>query len=172
MRMTYCPHCRGMPSARPCANYCSNVMKGCLANQADLNTEWRHLAGGVVHTHTRIHIQTMLLCSESSRIFLPMCYKWNMSRIPCINVPHVLWRNNDTGGWSLRWSIWCGNGDPDSPVSHIRSHVYHDGEYRDNQQQGQSTPNRANCSYYTESTSSDMVIWTAKSQNHRSHRVS
>ncbi|XP_034468955.1 glypican-1b [Hippoglossus hippoglossus] len=44
MRMTYCPHCRGMASARPCANYCSNVMKGCLANQADLNTEWRHLA--------------------------------------------------------------------------------------------------------------------------------
>ncbi|XP_042353118.1 glypican-1b [Plectropomus leopardus] len=44
MRMTYCPHCRGMASAKPCANYCSNVMKGCLANQADLNTEWRHLA--------------------------------------------------------------------------------------------------------------------------------
>lgn len=44
MRMTYCPHCRSMASARPCANYCSNVMKGCLANQADLNTEWRHLA--------------------------------------------------------------------------------------------------------------------------------
>ncbi|XP_054614598.1 glypican-1b [Dunckerocampus dactyliophorus] len=44
MKMTYCPHCRGMASARPCANYCSNVLKGCLANQADLNTEWRHLA--------------------------------------------------------------------------------------------------------------------------------
>ncbi|XP_060900587.1 glypican-1b [Labrus mixtus] len=44
MRMTYCPHCRSIASARPCANYCSNVMKGCLANQADLNTEWRHLA--------------------------------------------------------------------------------------------------------------------------------
>ncbi|XP_060940961.1 glypican-1b [Limanda limanda] len=44
MRMTYCAHCRGMASARPCANYCSNVMKGCLANHADLNTEWRHLA--------------------------------------------------------------------------------------------------------------------------------
>lgn len=46
MKMTYCPHCRGMASARPCSNYCTNVMKGCLANQADLNTEWRHLAGG------------------------------------------------------------------------------------------------------------------------------
>lgn len=46
MKMTYCPHCRSMASAKPCANYCTNVMKGCLANQADLNTEWRHLAGG------------------------------------------------------------------------------------------------------------------------------
>lgn len=54
MRMTYCPHCRSMASARPCANYCSNVMKGCLANQADLNTEWRNLAGGE-HMHTHMH---------------------------------------------------------------------------------------------------------------------
>nr|XP_046264072.1 glypican-1-like [Scatophagus argus] len=53
MRMTYCPHCRGMASARPCANYCSNVMKGCLANQADLNTEWRHLAETMVQVADR-----------------------------------------------------------------------------------------------------------------------
>lgn len=59
MRMTYCPHCRGMASARPCANYCSNVMKGCLANQADLNTEWRHLAGG---RHAHIHICNWAIC--------------------------------------------------------------------------------------------------------------
>uniref|UniRef100_A0A8C4DHS0 Glypican-1 n=1 Tax=Dicentrarchus labrax TaxID=13489 RepID=A0A8C4DHS0_DICLA len=53
MRMTYCPHCRGMASARPCANYCSNVMKGCLANQADLNTEWRHLAETLIQVADR-----------------------------------------------------------------------------------------------------------------------
>lgn len=53
MRMTYCPHCRGMASARPCANYCSNVMKGCLANQADLNTEWRHLAETMIQVAGR-----------------------------------------------------------------------------------------------------------------------
>lgn len=53
MRMTYCPHCRGMASARPCANYCSNVMKGCLANQADLNTEWRHLAETMIQVASR-----------------------------------------------------------------------------------------------------------------------
>uniref|UniRef100_A0A671XNK1 Glypican-1 n=1 Tax=Sparus aurata TaxID=8175 RepID=A0A671XNK1_SPAAU len=53
MRLTYCPHCRGMASARPCANYCSNVMKGCLANQADLNTEWRHLAETMIQVADR-----------------------------------------------------------------------------------------------------------------------
>lgn len=53
MRMTYCPHCRGMASARPCANYCINVMKGCLANQADLNTEWRHLAETMMQVANR-----------------------------------------------------------------------------------------------------------------------
>ncbi|XP_061643375.1 glypican-2 [Phyllopteryx taeniolatus] len=40
MRQWYCPLCRGMPSLRPCRAFCLNVMKGCLANQADLDTEW------------------------------------------------------------------------------------------------------------------------------------
>uniref|UniRef100_A0A1A8M5B6 Glypican-1 n=1 Tax=Nothobranchius pienaari TaxID=704102 RepID=A0A1A8M5B6_9TELE len=43
MKMTYCARCETMSSAMPCSNYCINVMKGCLANQADLNTEWTHL---------------------------------------------------------------------------------------------------------------------------------
>ncbi|KAG7229285.1 hypothetical protein INR49_012943, partial [Caranx melampygus] len=71
MKMTYCPHCRGMPSARPCANYCSNVMKGCLANQADLNTEWRHLAETMMQVADRFDgpsgVESVLL-SLPSRI--------------------------------------------------------------------------------------------------------
>ncbi|KAI5609872.1 glypican-1 precursor [Silurus asotus] len=43
MKLVYCPHCRGLGSAKPCANYCKNVMKGCLANQADLDAEWQNL---------------------------------------------------------------------------------------------------------------------------------
>lgn len=43
MKLVYCPHCRGIGSVKPCANYCKNVMKGCLANQADLDTEWQNL---------------------------------------------------------------------------------------------------------------------------------
>ncbi|XP_051989198.1 glypican-1-like [Xyrauchen texanus] len=44
MKLTYCPHCSGVAFAKPCSNYCKNVMKGCLANQADLNSEWKNLA--------------------------------------------------------------------------------------------------------------------------------
>uniref|UniRef100_A0A3Q4AEE4 Glypican-1 n=1 Tax=Mola mola TaxID=94237 RepID=A0A3Q4AEE4_MOLML len=43
MKLVYCPHCRGLASVKPCSNYCSNVMKGCLANQADLDPEWQNL---------------------------------------------------------------------------------------------------------------------------------
>ncbi|XP_068428417.1 glypican-6-like isoform X1 [Clinocottus analis] len=39
-KMLYCPFCQGMPAAKPCKNYCLNVVKGCLANQADLDPEW------------------------------------------------------------------------------------------------------------------------------------
>uniref|UniRef100_A0A8K9UVI9 Glypican 2 n=1 Tax=Oncorhynchus mykiss TaxID=8022 RepID=A0A8K9UVI9_ONCMY len=42
MRQWYCPLCRGMPSLRPCHALCLNVMKGCLANTADLDTEWNN----------------------------------------------------------------------------------------------------------------------------------
>ncbi|XP_049574267.1 glypican-6a isoform X2 [Syngnathus scovelli] len=39
-KMLYCPYCRSMPGLKPCQNYCQNVMRGCLANQADLDLEW------------------------------------------------------------------------------------------------------------------------------------
>lgn len=47
MKLVYCPHCRGIASVKPCSNYCSNVMKGCLANQADLDPEWQNLIGEI-----------------------------------------------------------------------------------------------------------------------------
>ncbi|KAF7215765.1 glypican-6b isoform X2 [Nothobranchius furzeri] len=39
-KMLYCPYCQGSIGVKPCKNYCLNVMKGCLANQADLDPEW------------------------------------------------------------------------------------------------------------------------------------
>lgn len=48
MKLVYCAHCLGVPSARPCPDYCRNVFKGCLANQADLDAEWRNLLDSMV----------------------------------------------------------------------------------------------------------------------------
>lgn len=48
-KMMYCPFCQGMPAVKACKNYCLNVMKGCLANQADLDPEW-NLYIGTSHT--------------------------------------------------------------------------------------------------------------------------
>ncbi|XP_030635843.1 glypican-6a [Chanos chanos] len=51
-KMLYCPYCVGMPGVKPCGNYCQNVVKGCLANQADLDPEWN------------LFIDAMLLVAE------------------------------------------------------------------------------------------------------------
>lgn len=45
MKMMYCPYCSGQVALKPCQNYCLNVMRGCLANQADLDTEWNNFLG-------------------------------------------------------------------------------------------------------------------------------
>ena len=45
MRMSYCPHCKGLPYVKPCYHLCLNVMKGCLASQAELDAEWNNYIG-------------------------------------------------------------------------------------------------------------------------------
>ncbi|KAG8230058.1 hypothetical protein J437_LFUL009642 [Ladona fulva] len=48
MRMTHCPACRGLPSGlKACSNYCINVMKGCLAHHAEVDTDWNHFVDAV-----------------------------------------------------------------------------------------------------------------------------
>lgn len=53
MKLMYCPHCRMMAPIKPCTNYCSNVMKGCLANQADLDPEWQNLIDALLQVTSR-----------------------------------------------------------------------------------------------------------------------
>ncbi|KAI4874807.1 hypothetical protein NFI96_014716, partial [Prochilodus magdalenae] len=55
MKQTYCPLCRGVASAKPCSSYCRNVMKGCLANQADLDTEWKNLADSMLQVADKLN---------------------------------------------------------------------------------------------------------------------
>ncbi|XP_078065374.1 glypican-5-like isoform X2 [Mustelus asterias] len=41
VKMEYCSHCHGLTLIKPCVAYCLNVMRGCLANVADIDSHWR-----------------------------------------------------------------------------------------------------------------------------------
>uniref|UniRef100_A0A663MKB1 Glypican 5 n=1 Tax=Athene cunicularia TaxID=194338 RepID=A0A663MKB1_ATHCN len=41
LRMQYCPHCQGLTLSKPCMGYCLNVIRGCLANVAEVDLHWR-----------------------------------------------------------------------------------------------------------------------------------
>ncbi|XP_063288112.1 glypican-3 [Pelobates fuscus] len=40
LKLWYCSHCQGLLATRPCAGYCGNVMKGCLASVVEIDTHW------------------------------------------------------------------------------------------------------------------------------------
>ncbi|XP_028259627.1 glypican-1 [Parambassis ranga] len=72
MKLVYCPHCRGLASVKPCSNYCSNVMKGCLANQADLDSEWQNLIDTMIQVASSFSTEPSLdvvLSSIPARIY-------------------------------------------------------------------------------------------------------
>ncbi|KAM9835618.1 glypican-4 [Syngnathus typhle] len=54
MKMLYCPYCSGQVALKPCQNYCLNVMRGCLANQADLDTEWNNFLDAMLGLAERL----------------------------------------------------------------------------------------------------------------------
>ncbi|XP_060690313.1 glypican-5b isoform X1 [Hemiscyllium ocellatum] len=41
VKMQYCSHCHGLTLIKPCVAYCLNVMRGCLANVADVDPHWQ-----------------------------------------------------------------------------------------------------------------------------------
>ncbi|XP_048460094.1 glypican-5-like [Rhincodon typus] len=41
VKMQYCSHCHGLTLIKPCGAYCLNVMRGCLANVADVDPHWQ-----------------------------------------------------------------------------------------------------------------------------------
>ncbi|GAA6093098.1 glypican-2 [Tachysurus ichikawai] len=55
MRQLYCPLCGGSPSIRSCHPLCLNVMKGCLANHAELNTEWNRFIDSLLSLAERLN---------------------------------------------------------------------------------------------------------------------
>ncbi|XP_068124018.1 glypican-6 [Hyperolius riggenbachi] len=54
LKMLYCPYCHGLSTVKPCHNYCLNVMKGCLANQADLDIEWNLFVDAMLQVADRL----------------------------------------------------------------------------------------------------------------------
>ncbi|KAM3876187.1 glypican-1-like [Diretmus argenteus] len=77
MKLVYCPHCRSLASVKPCSNYCSNVMKGCLANQADLDAEWQNLIDTMLKVASSFSSEPSLdvvLSSVPGRIFEAVRY--------------------------------------------------------------------------------------------------
>ncbi|NXH25285.1 GPC5 protein, partial [Myiagra hebetior] len=41
LRMQYCPHCQGLTLSKPCMGYCLNIIRGCLADVAEIDLHWR-----------------------------------------------------------------------------------------------------------------------------------
>ncbi|KAK5620379.1 hypothetical protein CRENBAI_024762 [Crenichthys baileyi] len=77
MKLIYCPHCRGLASVKPCSNYCSNVMKGCLANQADLDPVWQELINTMIQVASSFSTEPSLdvvLSSIPVRIYQAVHY--------------------------------------------------------------------------------------------------
>ncbi|XP_013413496.1 glypican-6-like [Lingula anatina] len=61
MKMMYCSYCSGLPTIKPCNNYCLNVMKGCLAYQAELNSEWNKYISKLSHRRDEYLIGNIIL---------------------------------------------------------------------------------------------------------------
>ncbi|NWV36842.1 GPC5 protein, partial [Grantiella picta] len=41
LRMQYCPHCQGLTLSKPCMGYCLNIVRGCLADVAEVDLHWQ-----------------------------------------------------------------------------------------------------------------------------------
>ncbi|KAK1346444.1 hypothetical protein QTO34_000300 [Cnephaeus nilssonii] len=54
LKMIYCSHCQGLVTVKPCYNYCSNIMRGCLANQGDLDSEWNNFIDAMLMVAERL----------------------------------------------------------------------------------------------------------------------
>ncbi|XP_065213431.1 glypican-1-like isoform X2 [Planococcus citri] len=66
LRMSYCSRCNGLPSTvKPCAGYCLNVMRGCLAQQAgELDSAWSSFYEAVDRLMSVVNRGQSLVCLE------------------------------------------------------------------------------------------------------------
>ncbi|KAM9409609.1 glypican-5a isoform 2-T2 [Pholidichthys leucotaenia] len=55
LKMHYCPHCQGLTHSKPCMGYCLNVMRGCLASMAEIDTHWREFVRSLEGLSAKMH---------------------------------------------------------------------------------------------------------------------
>ncbi|NWY07212.1 GPC5 protein, partial [Nothoprocta ornata] len=55
LRMQYCPHCQGLTLSKPCMGYCLNVVRGCLANLAEVDLHWRGYVQSLEELSSAMH---------------------------------------------------------------------------------------------------------------------
>ncbi|KAF4519320.1 hypothetical protein B566_EDAN017657 [Ephemera danica] len=65
LRMSYCARCAGLPTVKPCAGYCLNVLRGCLAHLAELDASWNGFVDGVERLVLAARAPTALLNVET-----------------------------------------------------------------------------------------------------------
>ncbi|XP_071287095.1 glypican-5 isoform X12 [Agelaius tricolor] len=63
LRMQYCPHCQGLTLSKPCLGYCLNIIRGCLADLAEVDLHWQgyiqaleELSGALSGVHSIEHV--------------------------------------------------------------------------------------------------------------------
>uniref|UniRef100_A0A0N5CDT8 Glypican-6-like n=1 Tax=Strongyloides papillosus TaxID=174720 RepID=A0A0N5CDT8_STREA len=58
VEMQYCQTCtfnqNNLPGSKPCYSYCSNVLKGCLAEYAEIDTQWNVLIDSLLQLFTKL----------------------------------------------------------------------------------------------------------------------
>ncbi|CEF61983.1 Dally-like [Strongyloides ratti] len=58
VEMEYCQICTfnqiNLPGSKPCFSYCSNVLKGCLAEYAEIDTQWNILIDSLLQLFTKL----------------------------------------------------------------------------------------------------------------------
>ncbi|XP_077981536.1 glypican-6-like [Glandiceps talaboti] len=68
MRMTYCDECNGITSAKPCSNYCMNVINMCFLGYSELNIDWNSFLENMVklsdRLDTRFDAKSVLILSD------------------------------------------------------------------------------------------------------------
>lgn len=79
VKLTYCPHCRGVVSGKPCGAYCLNVIRGCLAQVAELDRPWadfinalERMASGFVRTYNLEEVTSRMHSDLSTAIMNAM----------------------------------------------------------------------------------------------------